>query len=187
MRANVGPIKGRKGASLEFDFRERMQSPWDDNVEFVEPVTAKVRLVNTGRGFIAAGEASARSSIVCDRCLEPFTADLTARFEQEFRKGSEPLTARERAVEEIESKEGDGPDDEDEFRAFDGDTIDLDETVAEAFLLAAPVKFLCRDDCRGMCPVCGANLNVKACGCKPQSVDPRLADLAKLLEAEGHD
>mgnify|MGYP001104549899 CR=1 FL=1 len=185
MHVNVGPIKGRTGAYLDVELSERLESPWDGNVVFVEPVQAKVRVVNTGNGYVATGDASARASIVCDRCLEPFPAYLEARFEQEFRKFDEPQGARAGAGEA--AAPGERREEDDDYRAFDGDTIDLDETVLEAFLLAAPVKFVCREDCRGICPRCGTNLNAKQCSCEAEAVDPRLAELAKLLDPEGHD
>jgi len=187
MRVNVGSIKGRKGASLDLDFEERMSAPWDGNVEFIEPVTARVTLLNTGKGYLATGDASARSRIVCDRCLEPFEIDLEAHFEQEFRKEDELEAKRARTWDESADRSSDVEFDDDEPRTFEGDTIDLDETVAEAFLLAAPVKFVCREDCSGICPVCGTNQNIEACGCEIRSIDPRLAGLAELLDDKGQD
>lgn len=190
MRVNVGPIKGRKGASIDVAFNERMKAPWDDNVVFVEAVLGNAKVTNTGRGFFATGNAKVAARITCDRCLEPFAAELTAEFEQAFRP-STAVDARRQAPgrsdppDDVEEKEE--PDEEDEVRTYDGETIDLAQTVSEAFLLSAPVKFVCREDCRGICPVCGTNRNVSECDCESFSVDPRLEGLAKLLEKNGHD
>jgi uncharacterized protein len=61
------------------------------------------------------------------------------------------------------------------------DRIDLNELLREQFYLALPMKPLCRDDCKGLCPQCGTNLNTGACSCATQWEDPRLAPLKGLL------
>ena len=60
---------------------------------------------------------------------------------------------------------------------FDGKTIDLDPIIREQVLLALPVSVLCREDCKGLCTVCGEDLNEKDCGCERKVVDVRLAKL----------
>lgn len=60
--------------------------------------------------------------------------------------------------------------------------LNLDELCRNDVLLHIPMKHLCRADCKGMCPVCGKNLNEGECGCKKKEIDPRLAALAELLE-----
>lgn len=64
------------------------------------------------------------------------------------------------------------------------DAIVLDADVRQALLLEVPLKVLCRDDCRGLCPGCGANLNTEACRCEEAPIDPRWAKLADLLRKE---
>ena len=63
---------------------------------------------------------------------------------------------------------------------YEHDTIDLGHLMREQMYLALPMKPLCRDDCRGLCPTCGANLNLGTCGCKHEWEDPRLAVLKRL-------
>jgi uncharacterized protein len=62
------------------------------------------------------------------------------------------------------------------------DHVDLNELLREQFYLALPMKPLCRDDCRGLCPECGANRNTDACACEPAWEDPRLAPLKRLVK-----
>ena len=64
-----------------------------------------------------------------------------------------------------------------EFSLYDGDQIDLAPLVAEQLILALPSRALCREDCQGLCPSCGTNLNLHQCGCAQQARDPRLAVL----------
>ena len=67
---------------------------------------------------------------------------------------------------------------------YDKDRIDLGEIVREQILLEVPLRRLCREDCRGLCPSCGVNRNTEACDCQPRSrsADERLAPLRKLFD-----
>ncbi len=65
-----------------------------------------------------------------------------------------------------------------------GEHVDLDDLVREQILLALPTRQLCRDDCKGLCPTCGANLNQTTCDCSAEEIDPRFAALAQLLAEE---
>ncbi len=101
-------------------------------------------------------------SAVCDRCGEP--------FDKPFHLDCEYLLAAE-----LEDE------DNDEILLLDEGTVDVGELSREVFILNMPTKLLCGDDCRGLCPSCGVNLNRGVCRCKKE-VDPRLAKLAQLLE-----
>ncbi len=63
-----------------------------------------------------------------------------------------------------------------------GDSIDLREPVMESILLELPVKVLCSEECKGLCPICGADRNVEECSCSIHEVDPRMQQLKRLLE-----
>ena len=69
----------------------------------------------------------------------------------------------------------------DELICISSAQMDLDKLVSDDVFLSLPSKFLCAEDCKGICPTCGMNLNAGPCDCK-KSVDPRLADLLQLLE-----
>jgi len=64
--------------------------------------------------------------------------------------------------------------------AYEGDAVDLDELVREQILLALPSRRLCREECKGLCPTCGADLNAGRCACEQREVDPRWSALADL-------
>ena len=70
-----------------------------------------------------------------------------------------------------------------ELFVLDGDEIDLDEILSTLFILDMETKFLCREDCKGLCSTCGKNLNLGPCGCRKQ-IDPRFAVLEQLLDKE---
>ncbi len=65
--------------------------------------------------------------------------------------------------------------------------IDLNDLLREQFYLALPMKPLCKNDCRGICPQCGANRNLTKCDCNPHIEDPRMAGLKTLLAKRKHD
>jgi len=77
--------------------------------------------------------------------------------------------------------------DTDDYIIIQDSTLSLDDTLAEQIVLDFPSKLLCSEDCLGLCPKCGKNLNEGDCGCPKKEADPRLAVLAQLLEKGGTD
>ena len=72
--------------------------------------------------------------------------------------------------------------DNDSFVLIENYQLPLDDLIAEDLILAQPFKVLCKEDCRGLCPHCGQDLNRGLCGCREDTVDPRLAALKQLLD-----
>jgi uncharacterized protein len=72
--------------------------------------------------------------------------------------------------------------DDTEIAFFEGDGLFLTDVLAEQVLLAIPMKIICRSDCKGLCPHCGANLNSDECRCESHPGDPRMAPLARLKQ-----
>lgn len=75
--------------------------------------------------------------------------------------------------------------DEEDFEDYiviEGDELDLDELIYSDIILLTPTKFLCKEDCKGLCPTCGKNLNEGDCACAKQQTDPRLEALRQLLQ-----
>jgi uncharacterized protein len=123
------------------------------------PVSGEVSLLRTDKGIFVSGTIETTFKGVCSRCLVPIEQPLTLHFEEEYSS---------------EADEG--------AFAISGDKeIDLSEAVRQYFLLAIPMKPLCREDCAGLCPTCGHNLNLGPCDCAPRDIDPRLAQLAMLI------
>jgi uncharacterized protein len=98
----------------------------------------------------------------CNRCLTDFTRQVAIPFGENFREHGTAVA---------------DPD----TLSYQGDEIDLAEIVREALILAEPLKALCSEKCRGLCPICGTNRNETDCACETVSIDPRLAVLEKLL------
>jgi uncharacterized protein len=192
MKINLGPIAHDKGKSLDVNFTTDGESfeVGGERVEFVSPVTVDARVTNTGKCFVVEGHVGAQVALTCHRCLERFHLQLDSPFEVEFfRRGADHVVDELSSRQQRELKSPQPVDDEEAFLGengvlFTGDEIDLDDTVREEITLALPMKWLCREDCAGICPVCGSNRNVKECSCTVDTTDPRFDALKKLLEDE---
>jgi uncharacterized protein len=142
----------------------------DDDFRVVAPVSLSFDIVKDKQTFRLAGGVTTTLELPCSRCLELFTCPVAAQFDLRYQPHAPETSEGERQIEE-----------DDLTTAFyENDTIDLGQLMREQFYLALPMKPLCREDCRGLCPICGTNLNRGTCGCKPVWEDPRLAVLRKL-------
>ena len=128
-----------------------------DDYAFAKPIDWEVDVTNTGSAFLIAGTARGSATVACSRCLDEVAYDLEGDVEGYFL---------------IEDAADDGFDDEDdevladEFDVLPADhVIDLEPLICAALMVDAPNMPLCRDDCAGLCPTCGANLNEGDCGC----------------------
>jgi uncharacterized protein len=135
----------------------------------VSPVVFTAEVRKDGQKARATGRVQATLETGCSRCLEPFTIPVDATFDALFLPASANAGRDEQEV-----------GDEDLGVSFyTNDTIDLGEVIREQFYLAMPMKPLCREDCRGLCPVCGINRNRESCACQATWEDPRLEPLKR--------
>lgn len=109
--------------------------------------------------------------VPCSRCLEPFSLSLASHVDVRLLPAAQLEASDEHEVR----------DDDLTIEFYRDETIDLAALVREQCYLALPMKPLCRPDCRGLCPQCGANLNQTTCSCDQTWVDPRLAALKALV------
>ncbi len=119
-----------------------------------------------------SGELHTRVEIACARCLEPVIEEVSRDFDLYYR----PMQSISRE-EEVRLRL-----DDTEIAFFEGDGLFLTDVLAEQVLLAIPMKIICRSDCKGLCPHCGANLNSDECRCESHPGDPRMAPLASLKQ-----
>lgn len=131
---------------------------------FNEKIDADVEIQKfSDKYFIKVGIAT-MSHFTCDRCLVEYNQNLRGKFQL------------------IYSKHAASQSSDDDYR-FLGEKvveIDLREDIRENLLLLIPMKRLCREDCSGLCPTCGANLNNETCPCKAKAIDPRWEKLKNL-------
>ena len=131
---------------------------------FAHPVRASGAVRNMADALLLEGTAETTLELACDRCLKPFSQELT-------------LPVSMLLAEELEDEEND------EIVLLENGEADLDEIFTTALVLSMDAKHVCSEDCKGLCPTCGANLNDGPCGCRKE-IDPRLAALAQLLDKE---
>jgi len=134
-------------------------------------VQAELHVGRSGRGVLINGSFRGDVPMICSRCLEPFHFQFGDRFDLycETRPGGPPEDEHELA------------DDELDVTYLEEGRISTDHLLRENILLSLPVQPLCHEDCRGLCPRCGAELNRGVCTCTETHADPRLQALRKLL------
>lgn len=162
LRLNVGfLLSAGPGFSREFEFYEPHLQLGDDLT--LEHLQGKVRLTRTHQGLYAEGQLTAQTSLECVSCLTKYTQPLTIQLSDLF------LYPPPNRMDPLLVVGEDG-------------FLDLGPLVREAMLLEIPIRAMCRPDCKGLCPVCGANRNEEACQHPEEDLDPRLSVLKTLLE-----
>ena len=144
----------------------------NDVYTIVAPVSLAFDIHKDKDKFHLVGRVKTTLEMSCGRCLEPFTFDVDAPFDLRY----QPHSAD--AHHGVKDKEIEEDDLNTAF--YENNEIDLGQLMEEQFYLALPMKPLCKDDCKGLCPNCGTNLNKATCDCNTQWEDPRLAALRSL-------
>ncbi len=129
-----------------------------------------------GRGVIqdirVQGELATSVDVACARCLEPVSRKLERSFELLYRPRGVDAGREEISVTQAEAEIG----------YYVGEGVELKDILREQILLALPMKVVCREECKGLCPSCGQNLNQGACHCAEAVADPRWQALQGLKE-----
>ncbi len=167
-------LERNPGKVLEFTFEESFGSfeYKGESVEFAEDVLVKGGAVRVKDGFMVWGDIITTLRLHCSRCLSSFDFPLELEFEIEYRRGVEEAHSKERSLKE------------DDFRIsyFSGENIDIEDDVKQFIILSIPMKPLCKEDCKGLCPICGKNLNEGECKCSREAEDPRWNALKELVK-----
>lgn len=143
----------------------------------IEPVQLGFDLHKDHDLFHLIGQVRTAVALACSRCLETFRIPLDSEFDLRYQPRRAAADGAEREVQE------------DDFSAafYDDEAIDLGQLIRERLYLAVPMKPLCADACRGLCPQCGTNWNKAACGCAQGWEDPRFAALRTLRDVARGD
>lgn len=162
LRLNVGFIVHQAvGFSRAFSFKETTaQIPPDTDLH---DFTGTVRITRTTEGLLLQCDFNAFVEASCTRCLQTFNQPISTAFSELYTFPSHADESTELVM----------PDD---------GIIDIAPLLREYLLLEVPINTICRDDCQGLCPVCGENLNHTTCDCDQSSIDPRMAVLKELLD-----
>lgn len=137
-------------------------------------VQGEARLTRTDRGILAKGVLHTEIELTCSRCLSLFKCPLTLNIEEEYFPTTDMVTGAPLPL----------PDEPGCFTINEHNILDLTEAIRQYAIMAIPMKPLCRKDCAGLCPTCGANLNQASCNCPPKPADPRWSELSRLVLTE---
>lgn len=147
-----------------------LQTEGDENLlaeiggKFLVPLDIEIVVENTGTIYTGRGTIRGVLQLTCSRCLQVFDYPLEIDFE----------------VGLVENIHGDHYSPDEGFILFKGDEVDIQAGVEEAVFMAVPISPLCREDCQGLCPVCGQDKNTVACSCREENIDPRWEKLKNL-------
>ena len=131
------------------------------------PMNVGGHIYKAGNKYILNGRINGGLQIKCDRCLEPFHYDVKSDFQLYF-----TLSILNSDQSDVELQ-----DDDMEVDFIRGDFIELDDIIREQIYLSLPMKSLCRENCSGLCPSCGRNLNKERCQCRQEQGHPGFATL----------
>jgi uncharacterized protein len=152
---------------LGSEARQRTPLKASGRAEVVEEHHGKNQVI---RDIRLRGRLSAGLELQCARCLEPVKQDIKRDFELLYRPLGADAGRDELSVTDAEAEIG----------YYQGDGILLEDVLREQILLALPLKITCREDCKGLCPQCGKNLNQEQCSCSTEVEDPRWAALKEV-------
>ena len=157
-------------ASFSRTFQPSEVGTEGDSYEVAEPVDLAFEIQKDKDRFRLIGRVRTTLELPCSRCAESFRLPVDLPFDLRYWPMTDVAPGADAEIGE----------DDLETSYYSDDQIDLNELMREQFYLALPMKPLCREDCRGLCPQCGTNLNTGGCSCTPAWDDPRLAALKAL-------
>jgi uncharacterized protein len=148
--------------------------PVDVGFECVSPIQGELKFTNTGSLLLITGEVHTDVRLECSRCVTDFIERVDASIEEEF--------SLDRVGDSIQALPLE--DDEISLPIITNNQLDVTELVRQNILVVLPIQPLCMQDCKGLCPTCGENLNVRQCPCPPAESESPFQALAELLEDE---
>jgi uncharacterized protein len=162
MKLQVEEARNNEGRKYSFSFVEPAAAlgdvdmfPWKS-----QNVAVEGEYWFDGNYMVVLGTVYTSGTYICSRCLTPVSVD------------------RKETLSGVYGTEAELPED---VLPYNGEYIDLTETIRETLILSEPMKVLCRPDCKGLCPQCGADLNEGPCSCPTDKIDPRFAVLGGLV------
>lgn len=165
MRIDLRRYFSDEDISQKLDYSFTLEDVEVDGVHpFVSPIKVSGLLKPFGGSAELTAVLSYDLSMPCSRCLEEILSH-------------KELNVSHTLVRSLADEE-----DDDSYIQVENDAVDLDELFYSDLMLEMPSKFVCKEDCKGLCPECGKNLNYGSCDCRKSQTDPRLEILSKLLD-----
>lgn len=163
MKYDLSPLAHKRASELEIDttFTFPSDDPMSDSVFTPAPVAVKGTIKLNGNQFKLDVMYKSTWEYQCGRCLNPVDYVIQGEIKRSIVK--------------------DGDDGDDEIIVVESAIIDLYDVIYNDIVLNLPLQVMCDEDCKGLCPDCGMNLNSGTCNCSQESIDPRLAKLKNLF------
>jgi uncharacterized protein len=164
MKVNVSDIVKTDGASLKVSFREYITDLGDaeDQFQFPEPVEFEGELVNVGGMSKLSGRLQTAYRTDCYRCLKEVDGLVDVMIQENF----------------VESENST----DHEAYTYEGNYVFIDKVLQDSILLNLPMKQVCEEACKGLCPKCGSNRNMEDCSCIEDTTDPRMEALKDFFQ-----
>jgi len=168
LNVDVSSILADTGASLQVDVDVPLERvvAGDTVVAFTEALRVVLTISNTGAGLVAVGSVTARATTECSRCLEPFALTVEGSVENGY------LTAGSEAPVDADA----------EWEVFEGEAVDLFPAIEAALVVEVPFAPIHDEECLGICPTCGCDLNAERCDCQPAAQAARDNPFAALKD-----
>jgi uncharacterized protein len=163
-------LKSPVGTDLLVSFEGEIDLASND-AEIVGPIEGEARMQRTNQGVLVSGEFDATASMMCVRCLDGFEESFHLTFSDMFMPTIEVNSGHPlpRITED------------DVFEIDKHHHLNLTDALRQQIILALPMQPLCRENCAGLCPICGANHNVTSCQCESE-IHPQWGALAELSQ-----
>ena len=166
MELNVRKILSGEVNELDISYTlDKSVLPEYDDVKYTDDIKVKGKFTNNGGHMSLSLLCSLKYTANCARCLSYVDGEFSIDFYKTV----------------CNEGELQNQDDDDYAEIHDG-TLDIDEAIIESVIINFPTKILCSEECKGLCPKCGINLNTGSCTCVTKEIDPRLAPLLKFFD-----
>lgn len=170
----------KDGTAYEDSFvieEDKPVSYWGQLYNFLTPIDVSVKVYRAEGNLYTDISVSGKVGAPCSRCLEPAETDFSGELKYLF---SLSIDAENRTKDENEGS-SDGDEDVILLDSWE-DEVELSPQIWEVVLTSLPAVILCKEDCKGLCPECGANLNLESCSCKKATGDARFEVLKQFIE-----
>ena len=176
MKLDLAEILSNVGMRYKYDVAE--PPIVDEDLECTQPVNGNIIFTNTGNALLIEGGVKTKVAVPCSRCLVDYEQPVEAPINEQFTLETVthgPHGRRGGVIVEEEEDPSAG-------KLFDGHLLDLTELLRQSITLQIPSQPLHDELCKGLCAVCGKDLNEGPCACSPEPANPAFAQLAQLLE-----
>ena len=165
MKIDVSSILKEAGGQIEIDGCVKLpDTKFLGEYRFPEPIKVKGGVSNNGKSLILRADAEGVMITSCARCMKEISVPVSFRMDENL------------------AREDSGIDEDADVILFRDNEIELDDIVYDNFLMNVEGKYLCKEDCKGLCPECGKDLNEGDCGCSKDNIDPRWSALLDIMK-----